>query len=280
MGVLERNVRMSARAPESSFEGDVDLAQMLVRRPWVVCNDPFPHVRAENVFSAAIHRELEQAFDTILSGRALASWPEARFSRNMPGYDASAVDFDISVGWPFSLFVSRPWHDLFARLFAVDANRCVSGGLHHHAAGSRDGFLHNDLNPGWFVDAGHGEEIVIPRGDLCNYRNGNMPTSANVTSRETVRAIAVIYYLNNAGWHPGEGGETGLYRAARDAVGHSVVAVPPLNNSLVAFEITPRSFHAFRKNNHHARNTVIVWLHREKAEVISRWGDSAIVPWQ
>lgn len=258
----------------------IDLARLLAPGPWVLCNDPFPHVRAERVFVDEVYRELASAFETILAGRELASWPEAHFSRNMPGFDASAVDFDERVGAPFDLFVSRPWHDLFARLFAVNANGCVSGALHHHAIGSRDGFVHNDLNPGWFVDACHDQDIVIPRSDLCAYRNGSMPGGANVTPREAVRAIVVIYYLNNAAWQVGDGGETGLYRAARDAGSHSVIAVPPLNNSLVAFEITPASFHSFRKNYRHARNSVIVWLHREKADVVSRWGNSVIVRWQ
>jgi hypothetical protein len=256
----------------------MELTSLLNRRPWVLCNDPFPHVRSESVFATAFYRELETAFDTLVSGRQLASWPEACFRRNMPGYDASAVDFDRRVGWPFSWFVSRPLHDLFASVFGVDAIGCVSGGLHHHAAGSRDGFVHNDLNPGWFVDTG-GEEIVIPRGDLCNYRNG-VTVDANVTARETMRGIAIIYYLNNPAWTAGDGGETGLYRTARDPIDHPVVAVPPLNNSLLAFECTPHSFHAFRKNHRHPRNSVSVWLHRDKAAVLDRWGSSAIVPWQ
>jgi hypothetical protein len=254
------------------------LAQWLDRGPWVVCNDPFAHVRAEGVFNAAVYRELESAFETVLSGGRLASWPEARFVRNMPGYDASAVDFDIRVGWPFSLFVSRAWHDLFAQLFSVNAVRCVSGALHHHAVGSGGGFVHNDLNPGWFVDAGAGEEVVIPRGDLCDYRSGDAAANCNLRRRETMRAIAVIYYLNNHEWRSGDGGDTGLYRTARDA--HPVVAIPPMNNSLVAFECTPQSFHAFQRNVRQPRNSVIVWLHREKAEVLDRWGASAIVPWK
>jgi hypothetical protein len=256
----------------------VEMEALLDQRRWVLCNDPFLHVRAQGVFKDAIYRELEAAFATILSGRELPTWPEARFSRNMPGYDASAADFDVRVGWPFSLFVSRPWHDMFARLFAVDALGYVSGSLHHHAVGSGDGFIHNDLNPGWFVDAGRRHEIAIPRGDLCDYRTG--ASARNVTPRETMRGVAIIYYLNNEEWSEGDGGETGLYRAPRDASAHCVIAVPPVNNSLLAFECTPSSFHAFRKNHRKPRNSVNVWLHREKATVVARWGDRAIVPWQ
>jgi hypothetical protein len=256
------------------------LARLLERDPWVLCNDPFPHIRARAVFTPAVYSELDAAFETLLGGRQLPSWTDARFSRNMPGYDASAIDFDICVGWPFSLFASRPWHDLFARLLDVDAIGYVSGALHHHAAGSRDGAVHNDLNPGWFAARDSGEEIVIPRGDLCNYRNGMTLADANVTAFETMRGVAVIYYLNNPQWCPGDGGETGLYRAARDVTANCVVAVPPLNNSLVAFECTPNSFHAFRTNPRHPRNSVCVWLHRPKETVLDKWGSSAIVPWQ
>ena len=273
-GLEDRVVERAA-----SRERCMDVASLLEHRPWILCNDPFPHIRATAVFTPAIYRELAAAFATILNGQTLPSWPEARLVRNMPGYDASAVDFDGPVGWPFSIFASRSWHDLFARLFGIDAIGCVSGGLHHHAIDSRDGFVHNDLNPGWFVAPGTGAEIVTPRSDLCDYRHGTTPAGAKVMTRETIRGIAIVYYLNNPEWRPGDGGETGLYRTWRDAVVHPVVAVPPLNNSLVAFECTPGSFHSFRKNTRHPRNSVIVWLHREKTAVLERWGDAAIMRW-
>jgi hypothetical protein len=266
-------------------ESRVQIAQLLERHSWMFCNDPFPHVRAQAVFTPTIYRELEGAFETILSGRPLASWPAVGFSRNMPGYDACAIDFDVQVGWPFSVFVSRSWHDLFTRLFGVDGNLHVSGALHHHAAGSRAGFVHNDLNPGWFVDADGADvatpvDVAIPQGHLCNYRNGVTLAGAAVNAIETIRGVAIIYYLNNSDWSAGDGGETGLYRAGRDPVGQYVVAVPPVNNSLVAFECTPSSFHSFLANPRRPRNSVCVWLHRPKETVVAKWGNSAIVPWQ
>ena len=93
----------------------MDLAELLEPGSWEFCIDPFPHVRAERVFTVDFHRELATAFDTILRGQQWPAWPEARFRRNMPGYDASAADLNGRVGWPFNVFVSRPWHDLFAR---------------------------------------------------------------------------------------------------------------------------------------------------------------------
>ena len=96
--------------------------------------------------------------------------------------------------------------------------------------------------------------------------------------RETMRAIAILYYLNNPEWSPGDGGQTGLYRAMSDQVDQAVVSVPPINNSLVAFECSPRSFHTFRTNRQ-PRNSVVMWLHREKDEALAQWGEDSIVPW-
>jgi len=256
----------------------MSLASRLEARAWTLCHEPFPHVRAENVFTTEFHRELEVAFGALLSGAGLASWPGAHFRRNMPGFDATAVDFEGHVGAPFDCFVSREWCDVFARVFSVQGVRFVSGALHHHAAASRDGHVHHDLNPGWFADEGDARDIVLPRADVC-YRTGATPAGLAAPAREMMRAVVIIYYLNNPTWSPGDGGETGLYRSGMDAVSDAVVSVPPMNNSLVAFECTPTSFHSFRSNRVQPRNSVIVWLHRDKQDVLARWGSSAIVPW-
>jgi hypothetical protein len=256
----------------------MNVASLLEAREWTLCDEPFPHVRAENVFTPEFHRELEAAFAALLEGTGLASWPGVRFRRNMPGFDAAAVDFEGRVGTPFDCFVSREWCDLFASVFGVQGVRFVSGALHHHAAGSCDGHVHHDLNPGWFVDDGDARGIVLPRADVC-YRTGATPTGFELPAREMMRAVVIIYYLNNPACSPGDGGETGLYRSGVDAVSDAVVSVPPLNNSLVAFECTPASFHSFRSNRVQPRNSVIVWLHREKQDVLTRWGSAAIVPW-
>ena len=259
-------------------EPAADLAQLLVPRSWEFCVDPFPHVRAEHVFTAGFYRELATAFDAILRGQRSVASPEARFSRNMPGYDASAVDLNERLGWPFTVFVSRPWHDLFTSIFAMSTNGCVGGALHHHEPGSDDGYLHSDFCTGWFVDDGRRGEIVVADVGRCHYCYGSTAAGSNVVARETMRAIAILYYLNNPEWSPGDGGETGLYRAETDRVDQAVVSVPPINNSLVAFECSPRSFHTFRTNRQ-PRNSVVMWLHREKAEALAQWGEGSIVPW-
>jgi 2OG-Fe(II) oxygenase superfamily len=78
-------------------------------------------------------------------------------------------------------------------------------------------------------------------------------------------------YLCNPDWIEGDGGETGLYGSREDPVDRPIAVVPPINNSLLMFECTPYSYHSFLSNGRSPRNSVIVWLHREKVEVLSRW---------
>jgi hypothetical protein len=256
----------------------MSFADLLDARSWTLCHEPFPHVRAQNVFKPAVYRELETAFATILADRDWPSWPGVRFTRSIPSFDASAISLDTRVGPPFDVFVSRPWQDLFARLFGIEPNGYMGGGLHHHAPASKSGWVHSDFNPAWFAAGDGSEEIVVPRAHLCNYCTGPVP-GANVPVREMMRGVAIIYYLNNPEWQPGDGGETGLYRAVTDNVARPVVAVPPVNNSLVAFECSPRSFHS-SITNRGPRNSIIVWVHQERAAAVAKWGESNIEQWR
>jgi hypothetical protein len=95
------------------------------------CVDPFPHV-APSASSPPISSRAGHAFDTILRGQ------QARLARSLlspqhAGLRCSAVDLNGRLGWPFNVFVSRPWHDLFTSMFAMSTNGCIGGTLHHHA---------------------------------------------------------------------------------------------------------------------------------------------------
>jgi hypothetical protein len=66
--------------------------------------------------------------------------------------------------------------------------------------------------------------------------------ASGISVHETIRAIAVLYYLHNPRWHPGDGGETGIYSYHRQPVLGPTKAVPPINNSLLLFECRSNSF--------------------------------------
>jgi Rps23 Pro-64 3,4-dihydroxylase Tpa1-like proline 4-hydroxylase len=95
----------------------------------------------------------------------------------------------------------------------------------------------------------------------------------------TVRAVAILYYTANEPWTPGDGGETGLYRRRTDPPDRPAARVAPHNNSMVAFECTPNSFHSFVTNRAKPRRSVTMWLHRRDTDVVDRWGEESIVAW-
>jgi hypothetical protein len=229
---------------------------------------------ADQVFHPRAYDELAEAFAKRLTG----SVPQEQFSRNIPGYDASGLTLTPRTSGPLALFISRAWHDLIATIFSIDATGHMSGGLHHHECGSADGTIHNDLNPGWFADYKADDGIVVSDETMCDYRTGQT-RDAGVTRQETVRAVAVLFYLNNPEWECGSGGVTGLYYSGRDSLHRPAAVVPPHNNSLLAFECTPHSHHAFLSNRRQPRNSLVVWLHRKKSAAIARWGGGSIIYW-
>ena len=244
------------------------LAEVLQNRRWVRRTHPFPHVVAADVFVPAFYAELAAEFRRIAQEH-----PEA-FRRSMPGYDAAGSE--VGRDGPLGVFVSRPWHDLVAGVGRVQPTGDVSASLHHHEPGAASGWPHNDLNPGWFPEPAPdpGEVRLSIDGDV-GYHRGERPPG--VPARETIRAVSLLFYLANPPWSAGDGGETGLYRSPSDPA--PAASIPPVDNSLVLFECTPYSWHAFVSNRAKPRNSVVMWLHRPKADVIDRWGEAAIVPW-
>lgn len=248
------------------------LEPILANRRWVRRDTPFPHVVAGNVFTTDFYAQLHDEF-----ARVEREHPDA-FRRNMTGYDAAGADLGNFRAGPLGVFISRAWHDLIAQVAGVATTGDVSGGLHHHDPGARSGWPHNDLNPGWFAGpVPEPGEVRLPFVDKVGYHAGERPPG--VTARETVRGVSVLFYLGNPEWQPGDGGETGLFTNVDSAARRPRAAVPPVNNSLVLFECTPFSWHAFVSNATKPRNSVVMWLHRPKDEAVARWGEHSIVHW-
>jgi hypothetical protein len=255
-----------------------ELPQVLDNRRWLRRSTPFRHIVAGNVFSKAFYELLVANLDGLFR-TGLKEAPKRRvLSRSMPSYDAYGMTFPPDYCGPFSLFMSRPWHDMLANLFGAKCTGHINCGIHHHAARSANGWVHNDLNPAWFVDYPSVDDINVVRHNICNYSYGDA-FGPEVKPREVVRSVAMLFYLSNLPWSPGDGGCTGLYACKDDPVDRPVAMVPPINNSILIFECTPYSFHSFITNRRSPRNCVIMWLHCEKTDVIARWGRGKIVPW-
>lgn len=268
----------SVRAGDRPDTDAPPLESLLRNRRWLRRTDPYPYILARDVFTSDFYRTLEATFNHALSKGLVEGSSYDHFARSHPSYDAYLLGLAPDLEGPLSIFLSRAWHDLVAGLFEVRATGDVQAALHHHAAGGKDGTIHNDLNPGWFADHPRPDGANPTNHTLCNYFSGKVH-AAGAMPRETVRAVAMLFYLCNPGWEPGDGGETGLYRYQDDDLSQPVDVVPPLNNSLLAFECTPYSFHSFLSNWRKPRNCVVMWAHRTKEEVVRRWGEDKIIPW-
>ena len=246
----------------------VELERMLGQRRWIWRLRPFPHVVAYDVFNAETARRLDASFRRVLA--------ETHGEPYMAEHDIDGRTIDPDIADQFDPLFTRPWHDLLARAVGVAATGHVTGGVHHHRIGSNKGFPHNDLNPGWFLGSPIATELLVA-GAGINYKDGTMMSANGHEPVETIRAAAALYYLANPRWEPGDGGSTGLFTSADDSIEAPSAEMPPINNSLLLFECTPLSFHGFVMNRRHPRNSIIMWLHRPKDDVTSRWGEAAIV---
>ena len=266
-----------AAAPLSSPSLSAEEIADLARPTWEARTAPFPHFVAREVFPPEAYKLLAEQFLEIL-GRGLCEGNEAtRFSRRMKGYDAYSVTLT-RIGGPLDVFSTRAWHDELQQLTGILATLDVSGALHHHKQGSDHGRLHNDLNPGYFVDRPRPDGVNLNDPKLCNYNDGTV-YAAGATARECVRGVAMLYYLANPPWQPGDGGETALYQKYGTPVEQPDATVPPRNNSALVFECAPTSFHSFLHNARAPRNSAIMWLHRTRADAVARWGEGKIVKW-
>lgn len=255
-----------------------DLASVLANRAWLKRVCPFPHIVAYDVFAPAFYIALAEQVREILD-RGLSEHPAPdRFSRNIRGYDAYGFGLDHSFPDPLALFLSAEWRDMLSDLLDIGRTPYVFAGAHHHAAGGQNGFIHNDFNPVWFPRALDGA-IRIPDQEVCSYKTGEGSLAPHEKT-EVLRGAAVIVFLLNDGWKPGDGGETALYASAADDISKPAACCPPRSNSLLAFECTPVSFHSYLANHRLPRTSIIMWVHRPMAEGIARYGEDRFERWK
>jgi hypothetical protein len=259
-------LQMSAPAPQT----------IIKNRRWWRRERPFTHFVATDVFVPEFYAELESAFREVLARGLSQTSASGFFKRATTGYDAYIYPFPPSISSPLAFFISRGWCDLLASLAKVAVTGDVSAALHHHEPESSDGTVHNDLNPGWFITSPREDGINPADSSSCDYKRG-VPHKLGGNPIERIRALSMIFFLNNGPWRPGDGGECALY--ARQHAPLDEVSVPPINNSLLVFECTPYSYHRFLSNRAGSRDSIILWLHRERQYVVERWGESAIVKW-
>ncbi|MGA8939192.1 MAG: 2OG-Fe(II) oxygenase [Acidobacteriaceae bacterium] len=254
------------------------LSQVLQHRRWQVFSQPFLHITAYNVFTPEFYTWVENAYAELLRQRLTERNSPGRLLRPDANFDAHAMAFTDDMPLPLQVFASREWHDMLAALMGIPATGDVNGGFHHHRTASKNGTVHNDLNPGWFIDPPYPGTINLANEELCQYTTGKVPAN-EIQVHQTARAVAILMFLHNPPWRPGDGGETGLYSRPDQPVHQPTKAIPPINNSIFIFECTPNSYHSFISNQAGPRNSMIMWLHRPIQDAVQRFGENEIVNW-
>ncbi|MFC9893349.1 2OG-Fe(II) oxygenase [Nocardia sp. NPDC127579] len=247
--------------------------ELFAHRRWVRRATPFPHVYVRDVFVEEFYQRLSAEYQRVRRDRG----DEFHVVNEL--YSADAISLTKLRNGPLALFGSREWHDLIAGVMGVAGTGDIEGAVHHHPPDSPRGWPHSDLAPAWFAgDPPVAGETRLPDGEV-DIQTGER--ESGVAARELVRGVAIMFYLaNDPAWAAGDGGETALFAHVNGRHDPEPdLLVPPLNNSMVMFECTPRSWHTFAGHNVADRNCLVMWLHRPRSEAVRRWGENHIVTW-
>ncbi len=243
---------------------NVDLDEVTNVRKYDVCimSDPYPHVVIPDFFKPTAYENLCSVFTEAMRGGL-----HDKRDYTLDGFHAFDIAYDgythspqptVDPRHPLSIFYSIEWNLFFSKLF----NQCTTTEtkvvFHYHPAGDKTGSVHHDhieRSPAISVPLSNG---VIGYKPLTSISQSYTDlTRSSKQGAAPFQAIAILFYLLNDGWHEGDGGETGVYSADRAT---RLKVVPPINNTLFAFQTSLRSMHTFQTNRKN-RHSIIQWLH-------------------
>ncbi len=212
---------------------------------------PFPHIVVDNFLKDEIYERLLKHFQSVLDRGFSQEADSTKFHPFLNLRGKYEYDGYMYVPRPeeepaLEIFFTLAWNLFISKIFRQSTGWCTSLAYHHHSIGDRTGFVHHD----------HASRHFLPDDKLSNgiifRENGKTPSAL-----QEVRAIALLYYLGGDVWREGDGGETGIYTSEKES---PIKLIAPKNNRLFAFQISPRSFHAFQKNVK-PRSSIVQWFH-------------------
>ncbi len=228
-----------------------------------VIDTPYRHVIIDDIFTKEFYGELcayfnrkkaEGLYETRTRGQFHA------FTDTEQPYDGYVFSVTYQPGEPINFFFSNEWNLYFSQLFNRPTDQTTAIGLHFHKKGDRTGWVHNDYSLKRFDTKNVLENKVVSvpyiTGEESDAAEQKTPESTTFLSR---RAITILYYLDNVASEGVDvGGGTGMYSTLESTEPTKIVA--PKNNRLFAFEVTPKSYHAFQEN-HTDRSSLAQWFH-------------------
>lgn len=235
---------------------------------------PFRHIVVDDFFKKDFYNHLCVEMKKLLN-RGISDTPQRDLFSRLPSPDENifSLTVDPKLGYPLSFFYSREWDQYISGVFNVASSRDTILALHHHEIGSKTSWTHNDFGMCSFKED-RLENGVNPWYYQCIYRDDS---DKQPDTFRRVRAVAIIYYLlNDQNWSESDGGETALYTSADRT---DAFKVAPINNRLLAFEVSPFSFHAFLQNKTSERNSIIQWIHQEPKLMFEKYPESKLSVW-
>jgi hypothetical protein len=242
---------------------------------WWEYKIPFRHFRAFQVLNPTEYNSITSAFSRALreaTSNRMQSIGSVSYRKDID-YEGVIIAMNARLSERFKPFFERTWIEKLSQLINIPFLPRIDGALHSHPINSNNGMIHSDYSSAWFDESVEqfDSELLYPDHSRCEYFTGKIKVN-DAFPKEYVRAASMIYYLCNDGWQEGEGGDTGLFEVARPGARRQAELVPPLNNSLLFFEINPHSYHSFITNSVRPRNSLILFLHSTTEFANRRWG--------
>lgn len=261
-----RAAKQTIDKERAALKQNFDLGAYLNATDFEVTASPFPHVVVDNFFKDDICKALLKHFTSVLDRGFSEKDDQTRFHPflNLKGeyeYDGYVYVPQRGESETLDVFFSVAWNLLFSKLFRKPTSWCTSLAYHHHSVGDRTGFVHHD----------YAFKRFSPRDRLSNgviFREQTNNHPGDTTLYQEMRIITLLYYLGGHVWEEGDGGYTGLYQTKE---GSPVKLVVPKNNRLLAFQISPKSFHAFQKS-FKPRSSIVQWFHIDPAWCKKKFG--------
>jgi len=259
LSTLKQNVEKRAGVQKE----EIDLSQFLTRSEFEKIESPFPHVVIDDFFKKEHYEALLGYFNSVYERGLVETNDPLKFHPflNLKGkfaYDGYVHSPKLDELHSFHPFFSVAWNMLFSSLFRQPTGWSTSTALHYHPPGDKTGFIHHD-----YASKVFSPEDRLPNGVIYRSTEGE-----HLSFFKERRIISLIYYLGNEAWKEGDGGETGLYESID---GNPVKLIEPRNNRMLAFQISPKSFHAFQKN-HTPRSSIVQWFHINERWAQEKYG--------
>lgn len=245
-----------------SLDESIDIADYInpYSFSYTVEGEPFKHVVIDNFFKEDFAKKLKEEFNKKLSEGFSGDYKDlSKFRVFDPKikYDGYVYTPKLNTDETTAVFYSLTWNIFFQKMFNKPTTFGTNMAFHHHPPHDATGWVHNDYATHIFP-----QKLVLPNGVHAsageNISGGVESERLTKNAIKQKRTIALIYYFNDTPWNDGDGGETGLYASRNEK--DLVKKIAPRNNRLLAFDVSPKSFHAFQENKFE-RNSIVQWFH-------------------